>query len=533
MSVSNVTTQLGSKKTYDNSYESYIIRINDPKEGKVIESGSIKEIVIEENLFSLLPTLRLEVEDQGAFFASYNLKNGDKIYFMVTPCIEEKGSDPKPYIDTVFVIQNISCMPMGNNNNYQYIIIGIFDAQPYLNEVSSYPKTTTESLIEQNRMRSHEAIREILDDTTLKLVNRVDGDDNSLWLNCTKTRAQCIEKILDHAWIELGDAPILYTDVFGNAYYSSIKYLAQSKKLCQFTAVKNYIDNLKEENGADNEELIYPFTSVEYLHAAGPILNQGGYKVKANYYTPYNALSLFDEDIKDKEIDIMSLLMDIVAQGDLDVTSIATAQMADGLTKGKFREAVYQQDDPYIASQSNKAASQMDRLTRNIDAGIYFKEYHDHYDVAPVHNEMIRRSFFQNFVNMTFDVHRMPTKFQLGKCRPTLGDKVYIDFSNAENVDKIHSGNYIIAGLAHHFKSFQSYTIKAICVTDGVFGKGILDENPSDVKEKSKTSNDVKAEKVETGKQDNINKAMATSVSKSSSDTLRVSSNASVSIAHK
>lgn len=481
MSVSNVTTQLGSKKTYDNAYESYIIRLNDPKEGKVIESASIKEIVIEENLFSLLPTLRLEVEDQGAFFASYNIKNGDKIYFLVTPCIEDKGSDPKPYIDTVFVVQNVSCVPSGHSNNYQYVIIGIFDAQPYLNEISSYPKTTTESLIEQNRMRSHEAIREILDDTTLKLVNRVDGNDNSLWLNCTKTRAQCIEKILDHAWIEEGDAPILYTDVFGNAYYNSIKTLAQQKKLCSFTDVKNYIDTIKDKTD-EREDLLYPFTSLEYLHAAGPILNQGGYKVKANYYTPYNALSLFDEDIKDKEIDIMSLLMDIVAQGDLDVTSIATAQMADGLTKGKFREAVYQQDDPYIASQSNKAASQMDRLTRNIDAGIYFKEYHDHYDVAPIHNEMIRRSFFQNFVNMTVDVHRLPRTFQNGKCRPTLGDKINLDFSDAENVDKIHSGNYIIAGISHHFKAFQSYTLKFVCVTDGVFGKGLLDENQEDKK---------------------------------------------------
>ena len=514
-----VATQLGSKKTYDNAYESYIIRLNDPKEGKVIEAGSIKEIVVEENLFTLLPTIRIEVEDQGSFFAAYNIKNGDKIYFLVTPNIEDKGEDPKPYIDTVFVVQNVSCVPMGHNKNYQYVIIGIFDAQTYLNEIASYPKTTPESLLKSNTMRSHEAIREVLDDTTLKLVNRVDGDDNSLWLNCNKTRSQFIEKIVEHAWIEEDDAPIIYTDVFGNAYYNSIKTLAKQKKLCTFTDVKNYIDTLKDKT-VEREDLLYPFTSIEYLHAAGPILNQGGYKVTANYYTPYNFKSLETEDMAEKKIDITEMLTDFIKKGELNGTDMAMAQIAEGRTKGKFREITYQQDDPYIASESNKAASQMDRLTKYINAGVHFSEYHDHYDVAPVHNEMIRRSFFQNFVNMTVDVHRLPNTFQNGKCRPTLGDKVNLDFSDAENVDKIHTGNYIIAGISHHFKAFQAYTLKIVCVTDGVFGKGLLDEDKKDEKLKTEISQNAKPEKVSVGQKESINKAIASNISKTNySDT--------------
>ena len=228
----------------------------------------------------------------------------------------------------------------------------------------------------------------------------------------------------------------------------------------------------------------YPFTSVQFLHAAGPILNQGGYKVRANYYTPYNALSLFDLDITPKDIDVVELLMDLAAQGNLDPMAIVDAQIADKKTLGKFREAVYQQDDPYIASRSNKAASQLDRLTKNIDAGVYFKEYHDHYDIAPVHNEMIRRSFFQNFINMTVDVHRLPKEYQTAKCRPVLGDKINMDFSTADAVDKIHTGNYIIAGISHHFKAFQSYTMEVKCVTDGTYGMGILEEQEEKAKKK-------------------------------------------------
>jgi hypothetical protein len=47
MSLSNETTLLGNTKTYDNSHESYVIRLNDPKEGRLISSQGIKEIVIE------------------------------------------------------------------------------------------------------------------------------------------------------------------------------------------------------------------------------------------------------------------------------------------------------------------------------------------------------------------------------------------------------------------------------------------------------------------------------------------------------
>ena len=483
MSISNETTLLGSTKTYDNGYESYIIRLNDPKEGRLISAQGIKEIVIEENIFSLLPTIRIEIEDQGSYFAGYNIKNGDKIYFIVTPVVANEGEDPTPYVDSVYAVQNVSCVPSLEGSNYQYVIIGIYDAQSYLNEVASYPKTTIDSLLFQNTKRSDEAIQEVLDDTTLKLSKKIEGSDKGLWLNCRKTRAQFIEKIIEHAWIDEDDAPLIYTNLNGESVFTSVKTMAKQKKLCTFTNVKNYIEKL-QGSSTQREDLEYPFTSVQFLHAAGPILNQGGYKVRANYYTPYNLLSLFDLDIAPKDIDVVELLKDLAAQGNLDPMAIIDAQIADKKTVGKFREAVYQQDEPYIASRSNKASSQIDRLTKNIDAGIYFKEYHNHYDVAPVHNEMIRRSFFQNFINMTVDVHRLPKEYQTAKCRPILGDKVNLDFSTADSVDKIHTGNYIVAGISHHFKAFQSYTLDVKCVTDGTYGIGILEQNDEKAKKK-------------------------------------------------
>ena len=474
-SVANQSTLLGGTKTYDNGYESYIIRINDAVNGKLITSQGIKEMVIEEDIFSLLPTIRIEVEDQGSYFASYNIKNGDRLYVIITPHIALEGEEPKPYIDSVYAVQNVSCVPTIEGSNYQYVILGIYDAQSYLNEIATYPKTTDDSIFSQNAKTSNDAIQEVIEDTKLKISHKVKASDKGLWLNCRKTRAQFIEKIIEHAWIDEKDAPLLFTNLNGECFYTSIVTMANQKKLCTFTNVKNYIDDIKT-SASEKEDLEYPFTSVQFLHAAGPILNQGGYKVRANYYTPYNKKSLYSSDLNVKDIDVVEILTDLACQGNLDPSSIIDAQLADKKTLGKLREAVYQQDDPYIASRSNKAASQLDRLTKNVNAGIYFTEFHDHYDIAPVHNEMIRRSFFQNFVNMTVDVHRLPKEYQNNKCRPVLGDKVNIDFSTTSDVDKIHTGNYIIAGIEHHFKAFKSYTMQVKCVTDGTFGKGLLEE---------------------------------------------------------
>jgi hypothetical protein len=258
MTISNNSTQLGSVKTYDNSYESYIIRLNDPKDGKILSSQGIKEIAITENIFSLLPTIRIEVEDQGSYFAAYNIKNGDKIYFIVTPNVANEGEDPKPYIDSVFAVQNISCVPDGIN--YQYVIIGIYDAQTYLNEVATYPKTTVESILMSNTKRSDEAIQEVLDDTTLKLSIKISPSDKGLWLNCRNTRAQFVDKIIEHAWIDTDDAPVIYTDVNGGSVYTSVKTMASQKKLCMFTNVKNYIDNLRGDatEKEDMEDFLSP-----------------------------------------------------------------------------------------------------------------------------------------------------------------------------------------------------------------------------------------------------------------------------------
>ena len=279
--ITSIATQKGGTAKYNYTDEIYNIRLNDKKEGIIIPSDIITSLEIEETMFSLLPTFKLKIDDKGAFFTGFNIKNGDVIYITITPNINPNEDEPKPYIEGEYCVQSIDCLPDLASGYYSYTIIGIYNAQNYLNQITTYPKTTEVSLITRDEKTSDSAIREVLDETPLKMNTKCNFADSSLWINCNFTRAQFIEKIVDHAWISEDDAPILYTDIFGQTFYKSIKTMSEQKPITTFKNIKYYYET---NNSSEQKPMLYG--DVDFLNAAGPILNQGGYKVKETYYTP-------------------------------------------------------------------------------------------------------------------------------------------------------------------------------------------------------------------------------------------------------
>lgn len=472
-SISQKLITPGGDASYNYTDEIYNIRLKDPKTGILIPTSIIRELYIDENMFSLLSTFKLVIEDKGAFFSGINLKNGEKIYFQITPNITVVGEEPKPYIDAEYCIQSITCLPDIGTNNYVYTIVGIYNSQNYLNEIATYPKHNKLAAFNSTRYTSTEAIKEVISDTNLKFINHIKSNDKSLWINGQNNRAQFIDKIVNHAWIEEGDSPLIYSDLNGNAHYTSIKTLCKNKYMVKFEHIKYHYDRNKSDI---QDELTMLYGDVDFLNASGPILNQGGYTISEIYYTPYNKTKLKEKDIAVTDTNFAKQMANLLLSSkDISVTDLVTAKMLANRTSGKCRKITYKNNDTYLSMENNKDSSQLNRITKNVNAGMHFQDFHDYYDIAPAHNEMVRRSFFQNFVNMLVDVHRLPDDFRNDKCRPKLGNKIYIDFSNIDSIDKIHSGNYIICGIKHCFKMGHSYTMQMYCVTDGTFGKGVLE----------------------------------------------------------
>ena len=441
--------------------------IGDPKDaskGITVENESIDSIDITENLFTTLPTLNMVLTDAGRFFFRYNVRIGDTINVRMAPAAtqkEEADEDkmPAPYVEASFTVQSVTDVPDHRNNLYIHRIVGVYAAVGFINKIIQYPQDA--SIVEPIPIKktSADAMKFVVQQAGLGFVSDVKTDDYSYWLNANETAANFCERILKHVWISDDDAPVMYTDVKGTAHLTSVKTIVDDKTMTQFA------DMQAEVSGGDSNTLsTIVIADVYCLNAGGPISNMGAYKVQTSFYTP-----------KNNRASQSMLEFPQHGQGMLGAIAGAASSLLGGGTKDRseaYREKEYQHNDPYLGGISNKQQSERDNVTIHDAGGIHFDELHDHYEVAPSHNEMIRRSFFQNFVRIMVDTSKQGDLYEKEAHRPRLGSSVKCDFSSSKRIDSIHSGEYAVAEITHKYARGKPYTQAITLVNDGYFDVG-------------------------------------------------------------
>lgn len=434
----------------------------DPTKGITIENESIESIDIVENLFTTLPTINMVVNDSGRMFFRYNFRVGDTLNVRMKPSgtvAADPDKETDAYLDTSFTVQAISDMPDNRNNLYIHRVSGVYAAVSYLNSIIPYPKELSIIEIWPMAKTSAEAIQTVVQETGLGFIADVKTDDYSFWLNANETAANFCERIIRHAWIADDDAPILFTDVNGIAHLSSIKTICANKTMIAFADKQASVD-------AETSEKT-PTIMIDdafCLNAGGPVSNLGAYKVQTSFYTPRNLFAVQDPFEFPQE-----------GKGLLGaVAGVVSKVLGGGLNDRSeaYRIKEYQRNGTYLAGLSNKQTSELNNVTINADGGMHFDELHKHYEVAPAHNEMIRRSFFQNFVRIAIDTSRQGDLYENPAYRPTIGSTVKCDFSSSMKIDTIHSGEYAVAEIMHKYSKGEPYTQIVTLVNDGYFDAG-------------------------------------------------------------
>ena len=433
----------------------------DPTKGITVENEAVESIDITENLFTTLPTINMVISDSGRFFFRYNIRVGDTLNVRMTPASttkdEEEESQPAPYIDASFTVQAVTDMPDHPNDLYIHRITGVYAAVSFINKIVQFPQD--KSLLEPVPIKktSAEVMQFVAQQAGLGFVSDVKTDDYSYWLNANETAANFCERVLQHTWIADDDAPVLFTNVEGAAHLTSIKTIAENKTLIQFADMQAATDG-------DAKTPIITINDVYCLNMGGPISNLGAYKVETSFYTPKNMRS-----------SQMMIEFPQEGQGLLGAVAGTVSSLLGGGTKDRseaYRVKEYQHNDTYLGGISNKQQSERDNVTIHSAGGIHFDELHDHYEVAPSHNEMIRRSFFQNFVRIMVDTSRQGDLYSKVQYRPYLGATVKCDFSSSKRIDSIHSGEYAVAEITHKYSKGEPYTQAITLVNDGYFDVG-------------------------------------------------------------
>lgn len=434
----------------------------DPLKGITVENEVIERIDITENMFTSLPTINMLITDGGRFFFRYNIRIGDTINVRMSPAAtfdDDDDKQPAPYVDASFTVQSVTDIPDTSNNIYIHRVSGVYAAVSLINKIIPFPQDNRIIEVEPIKKTSAEVIQFVTQQAGLGFVSDVKTDDHSFWLNANETASNFCERVLQHAWISDDDAPLMFTNIDGISHLTSIKTIVENKTRIQFADMQTSVN-------ADTSEKtpIISINDVYCLNVGGPITNLGGYKVQTSFYTPKNNRS-------------SQTLLEFPQheQGMLGAAVGTIASIFGGGTKDRseaYREKEYQQNETYLGGISNKQQSERDNVTIHVDGGMHFDELHDHYEVAPSHNEMIRRSFFQNFVRIMVDTSRQGDLYSRVEYRPYLGSTVKCDFSSSERIDTIHSGEYAVAEIVHKYSKGAPYTQAITLVNDGYYNVG-------------------------------------------------------------
>lgn len=437
----------------------------DQTKGITIENDNIDKFAVKENIFTMLPTLELRLIDKSRWFMDHPLCIGDMININMGPSkanrpnTDEDEEEPEAFINCSFIIQTVTVSPDAANMIYTYTIMGIYAAQPLINEISFYPTKGPLGLPTiYEKVESDKVIDIMATEAGLGLVCDCEPNDKSYWLNANETRGAFIERIIDHAWVGEGNAPVIYTDIFGTMHYTSIKNLCENMSGLTFADTGASVDA-----NTPKKSPTITFTEGRCLNAGGPIFNRGGYSLKYSLMNPYNKMGIDEKEMPRWGVNGIAG----VVNAGIGTDTHGTKDRGEG-----WREKTYAQNEKFLAGVSNKQASEMDNITIHQDGGMWFDELHTHYNIAPKHNEMVRRSFFNNFVSVSVDTSKQGALYDKQEYRPELGDVADVDFSQSKKIDPIHSGPYVVAEIVHKYQKAKPYTQTITFVNDGYFGKG-------------------------------------------------------------
>lgn len=428
------------------------------KAEEFLDMTIVNKIVFDENMFSVLPELTIDLQDDGAYYNIRPLKIGRKIYCKIQSAARTADNKEVKPILTRMTIDSVTQRVNQSSSNSNILIHCIYDAQGFINKVPIYPQPGVVSLppIPEN---SSDAVTKVCNAVGLTCASDLgDGMDYMNYVNGTLTAKKFVDKIVDHAWVGEDDAPLFYVDLEGVAHFTSINKLLENKNtinafgLVMYNRMyermdrKDFIDYINS-----NSKLVYQ--DLKQVNLGAKINNVGGGITKSSFYDPLlvNGPKLMLQSSK-------------VSTPDIDNTGISE--------KPDTNYLAYEGSSTYLflGDASNREAAECNKLNGVRQGGIMSTNNHDYYEIAGPNNYATKMGFFQEFWKFTFDVNKQPPYFyKNASLMPRIGRVMYIDFSNEDFENKVYTGKYMVTRVQHIWTQGNSYAIAITCVSDGYY----------------------------------------------------------------
>lgn len=425
------------------------------KKGVLIPTEKLLSFSLNENVFGTLPRLHIKFFDTGLYFKKINFVIGKKLYLKITPKpIESLNKDiaPAPYIESVFTIQDVQTTAEPNIR-YNYTLDCTYGSTAFMNKICFWPKKIAPLDLAPEYLSSKEVILQVAGEAGFNEPSSQytsETQDKMNWLSTNYTYEQFIKKLISHAWVGEDDAPFYYIDKEGKFYLTTLRTCGEKSVVGRYMEITKYNQMKAKDPNAVSNMRCYVEGMVQNM---GFMSNDGGNKTAAYVYHPAHSF----EYLAAKPVVLLKPI-----PGAFSIPE-------------HYRKYTSDSVDPFVTGVANGSTANAQDI-KYISNDIHFFENHQHYDIAPLHNKMLIRKFFQVFTSLVYNTNTQTVKDFDPNQRVKLTDKINIEFSSGltQEATSIHSGDYIVASLTHSWMNGGAYTINIVSVRDTITGEGSL-----------------------------------------------------------
>ena len=377
----------------------------------------VNTIIIREYCDYIVPRLSLTIIDSGVFLDNYPLEENDDIEIQIG-----LDRDQSPLIAT-FMVECFNITNTGGGTTYGNLL-----------EISGILKTT--DLLKPNKTRSFgnikssDLISKIATEIGLKPDIRILSNDSMKWLQINSNTYYFLKSVLERSYVSDDDVVLSYTQSDSKMVYTTLSKEIQSK--VKYEAVfdnKETLNDISESfeyNKKDGKDYIY-FNDYEIINMSS-IINkaEGGYGDNLVYY----------ED-------------------------------GEEITK------TFSSNNHKLSTHSNRLSKDLGRVTKVDFMGTSnSRNLHGNFFNSIIQNNRNYLDFFPNMLIINIKA-RTDLKL-LEKVNITL-------IGNGQEVNNVHSGEYLIGGIIYIGSSQNNLSMKLVLHRNGNNNKYSLLE-PKDIK---------------------------------------------------
>ena len=421
----------------------------DSDKGLQIPLANVVDFRLRESIFLKLPYGQFQYVDDGSASEESVFSPGRILYIGFEYATADQSSKSEKSISKGrYVIKGVK-VRKDSSQTVTYSITFIYDAVKLLNSVIRYPKTV------MPRMTSVDVIRDICNDSGLKLSSNCETSDWMNWINPSLNTYDFLQYVLKHSYVSDDDFLIFWVSKNGEAKVVSVrtlltdglsyffednekKTLQDKKKHLIFTEV--YLNDLQSMSKKDVES--------KYLSSCYILMNSSQ-KNNDSWMTDSNGNSVEVEYIDPSLFTVVDRLGDNMTLDGFKVTQ--------KVTYSQFNRGTPAVDD-----------SSLETVRKRKFTGFVSLDTHANWETAPYRNEILKAEFFANRHTLTINTGKQLDMFQKQDLR--IGDILDIDFSLPGNggVSLTDNGYYLLHTIDWVFKNGSDLFMQLRVATDSV-----------------------------------------------------------------